>query len=491
MLKGQGRFARPIVSIAILGIILGVTIMLTSMAIVRGFRSEIRDKVVAFNAHIQVKHISSIYGEEGSRVLIDPEAMGLADIDGVRHVQLLAQRSALIETKDGIDGVMAKGVGADYDTTFFASKTVVGRLPDFSGTEASKEILVSTKLAARLDVEVGDRVSLYFIEGEDDISTRRLTISGLFSTDLDELDMQYVLIDMRHLQKVNDWGLQAQIAVSDTCGPEGIGIKALSFGGEGMHYYQWSNEWKGPGPHFICPKALEQLWVVVYDDVETVPDTAFLSLRNERAGICDCAGIDHQLVTSGGSQRYYSGGYELFVDDFDELAAVHREVNTKVSPLLAASNIVEQTPEIFSWLELFDVNVYIIITLMVGVAIINMSSALLITIIERTNMIGILKALGSDDWSIRMIFMRHAAHLIGKGLLWGNVIAFTLCWIQHKYEVVTLSADTYFLSVVPVIVDWRDVLLIDLGTLLICVGALILPSYLITRISPVQAIRFD
>jgi lipoprotein-releasing system permease protein len=490
MLRGQGKFSRPIVSIAILGIILGVAIMLVTMSIVRGFRSEVREKVVAFNSHIQVKDLAALYTNESNRIEIDPEYLGIADIEGVNHVQLLVQRPAILETDEGINGIVAKGAGPDFNWEYFKSKTVEGSIPNTVGDTLQNEVFISKAIANKLLVGVGDKVSVYFIKNQEDISTRRLKISGLFKTDLEEFDMQFIFMDIRHLQKVNNWGLQVQLLVGDSCNDKGVSVEALSFGGDGRHYYEWNKPWRGKGPHFICPDQVDQVRVVLHDDVETLSDTAYADIKVSN-GTCSCENIRAEVLTSGGSQKYYTGGYEVFISDFDELKTVEANVFTKVSPFLATTNLVNQTPEIFSWLELFDVNVYIIIVLMIGVAIINMSSALLIMILERSSMIGILKSMGSNDWSVRKIFMRNAAVLIAKGLFWGNFFGIGLALIQKHFNVIKLPAESYYLNTVPILLDIRDILLIDIGTLVICITALVIPSWLITRISPVRAIRFD
>ena len=127
---------------------------------------------------------------------------------------------------------------------------------------------------------------------------------------------------------------------------------------------------------------------------------------------------------------------------------------------------------------------------MVLVAGINMISALLVIILERINMIGILKALGAQNWGIRKIFLYIATYLIGKGLLWGNLIGLTLCIIQQQFGIITLDQKSYYVSVVPINIDLLHILWLNTGTLIICVLFLIIPSYVITRITPVKAIRF-
>jgi lipoprotein-releasing system permease protein len=148
-------------------------------------------------------------------------------------------------------------------------------------------------------------------------------------------------------------------------------------------------------------------------------------------------------------------------------------------------------PQIFDWLGLQDMNVIIILTLMIVVAAINMISTLLILILERTNMIGILKALGAKNASIRKIFLYTSANLIGKGLLWGNIFAIGLCLLQQKFGIIKLQQDQYYLSTVPIHLTFLSIVLLDAGTLIVCFLMLIIPSYIITKISPVKAIRFS
>ncbi|MFA4851719.1 MAG: FtsX-like permease family protein, partial [Bacteroidales bacterium] len=158
---------------------------------------------------------------------------------------------------------------------------------------------------------------------------------------------------------------------------------------------------------------------------------------------------------------------------------------------LNSKNIEELNPQIFDWLGLQDINVIIILTLMILVAAINMISTLLILILERTNMIGILKALGAKNGSIRKIFLYTSANLIGKGLFWGNLIAISLCLLQKQFGIITLPQESYYVSCVPINLNIFHILMLNAGTLLMCMLMLIIPSYIVTKISPVKAIRFS
>jgi len=159
--------------------------------------------------------------------------------------------------------------------------------------------------------------------------------------------------------------------------------------------------------------------------------------------------------------------------------------------MLDSKTIIEKYYFIFEWLELFDFNIVVILVIMIVVATINMVVALLVLILERTQMIGILKALGANNWVVRKVFLYNAFHIILRGLLWGNVIAITLMLIQQQFGIVKLNPENYYVSEAPVYFNWLYVILLNLGTIIVSLLVLLIPSYIITKISPVKAIRFD
>ncbi|MCB9351611.1 MAG: ABC transporter permease [Lewinellaceae bacterium] len=184
-------------------------------------------------------------------------------------------------------------------------------------------------------------------------------------------------------------------------------------------------------------------------------------------------------------------GFEVFIDDLDDLVPITEYIYfEELPPDLYAETIREKLPEIFDWLDLQDINEAVILSLMIIVAIINMVTALMILILERTNMIGILKALGNSNWGIRKIFLYYAGYIIVLGLFWGNLIGIGLCLLQDRFEFITLSEENYYLSTAPIDLNFWPILLLNLGTLAITLFFLIIPSYLVTSISPVKAIRF-
>lgn len=185
------------------------------------------------------------------------------------------------------------------------------------------------------------------------------------------------------------------------------------------------------------------------------------------------------------------GAFEVFVDDFNNIEAVGEKVYQQTTSKQDTKTIIEKYSYIFEWLKLFDFNIIVILAVMILVATINMIVALLVLILERTQMIGILKALGANNWSVRKIFLYNALYLIARGLFWGNLIGISLLLIQQYFGIIKLNPENYYVNQAPVYLNWGYVLLLNLLTVTVCFLVLLIPSYIITKISPVKAIRFD
>ena len=391
----KSNFSHPIVRIAIISITLGMTVMFVSIAILTGFQQQIREKVIGFGAHIQISHFDENSSFEPQPVSMNqPFYPGLEKIKGIRHIQVFANKAGIIKTKDQIQGVVLKGVGRDYDWSFFKNKIVQGTYFTVPDTGKTNDVLISKSLASLMKLNVNDDLRMYFISGNNTLG-RKFHICGIYETGLEELDNMYVIGDIHHIRKLNNWE----------------------------------------------------------------PDQV--------------------------------GGFEVLINDFRDLDRLEKEVYMKVGFSLDAVSIRQLYPQIFDWLDIQDINVLIILTLMVLVAGITMISTLLILILERTNMIGILKALGMKNTGIRKIFLFNASYIVGTGLFWGNLAGLILCLIQLKFGIITLPQESYYVSVVPINLDVLNIILLNAGTLIVCMLMLVAPSYLITRISPVKAIRFD
>ena len=394
--KSRSSFVgtRPIIAIATASISLGIAIMIIAIAIVTGFKTEIRSKVIGFGSHIQITNFDSNSSFEPSPIERDQHFYPSLDtVKGIRHIQVYATKAGIIKTGNEIEGVVLKGIGSDFDWAFFESKLEAGKSFKIIEGEKSKYVLISRYTANKLNLKVEDELFMYFIQKSQRI--RKFTVSGIYNTGLDEFDKLYVLGDIQHIQKLNNW------------------------------------------------------------DADQI------------------------------------GGFEVLIDDFDDLNELGEYVYNEIGAELFSQTIRESNSQIFDWLDLQNINARIILILMIFVAGINMVSALLILILNRTKMIGILKAVGANNWIIRKVFIYVATSLIGKGLLWGNLVGIGLCWLQQEYGIVGLDQESYYVSVIPVILDMDSIIYLNLLTLLVCVLFLILPSWIVTRIQPVDAMRFN
>ncbi|MFT4677973.1 MAG: lipoprotein-releasing system permease protein [Flavobacteriales bacterium] len=491
LIGGKGsRLSRPIVTIAMIAIALGVALMIVALSVLRGFQEEIKQKLIGFGAHIQVVSSDDNFSKESVRMRHDMNLVqSLDSLAGVQHVQRFALMPGILES-ESIEGVVVKGVTDDFSWKFFDDKLVEGKLLNDTSLHSNQYIIISKTLASRLSVELNDKITLYLVRSKEDIKPRTFRIAGLFQTGLDEFDRKFVLVDMDHIQRTQGWGLEAQIRIDTTCA-SGYTAEGLAFGGDGNFDYHWTDSsWFGPGPHAICPKDGERIELIVSDQSETFTDTAKVKFNIAFAEGC-CSKVNYELSTSGGSYLKYTGGYEIFVDDFDKLEEMDEKIYHNIPFFTQTRTVKDLNPEIFNWLEMLDLNVYIIIGLMVFISVINMTSALLIIILERTQMIGLLKAMGATDGNILEIFLRNAGYIVGLGLLLGNVLGIGVCVIQAQTGFISLDPTTYFVDQAPILIEPMYIILLDVFTLVVCLLFLILPGMYVSRISPIKAIRFD
>ncbi|HQW87815.1 MAG TPA: FtsX-like permease family protein, partial [Flavobacteriales bacterium] len=409
-------------------------------------------------------------------------------LPGVAHVQTYATKPGIVETEGDIEGVVVRGLGGDLDPTYLTRHLVEGRLPLLGAAERPNEVLISAYLADRMRIAVGDTITIYLVKDRDDIRPRKFTVTGTYRTGLEQVDHQLVVVDIGHLQRFAQWGLTAEILL-DTVN-QAVTVEGLAFGGDRDHFFEWSvPQWSGKGPHTVDAVLREELKgralsLVVSDASGTMPDTAWLRFSP----------VDGLVQRGGGrgSHHHYVGGIEVDLTAFDRLDELEEVVHAQVlEPDQRLTTVRERSPEIFAWLELLDTNVAVVIVLMVVVAVINMTSALLLIILERTTMIGVLKALGATNGQVRRIFLLDGAYILGLGILGGDLLGIVLALVQRWTGWVRLPVESYYVDVVPVDLELWPILLLNAGTLMVCVAALVLPSMLVTRIAPARAIRFE
>jgi len=394
-------FSRPINVIAITGIALGLAVMIMAVSILTGFKQQIRDKVAGFGAHIQVVNFDANISYETVPVTADmPLISKISSQPGVKTVQVFATKAGIIKTDDNMQGVVLKGIGSDYDWSFFSTNLVEGEVVTVTDTARTDNVLISKKISDMLGLKLGDSFSMFFVQ--DPPRMRKFTITGIYETSLEEFDKTYLFCDIEHIRRLNGWE---------------------------------SNQ---------------------------------------------------------------VSGFEIFINDFTELDMVTDAIRDAIGYRVAddeeqlkVTNIRSRYPQIFDWLDFQDTNVIIILTLMILVAGFNMISGLLILILEKTNMIGILKAMGAENKLIRNIFLYQASWLTVKGLFWGNVIGIGLALLQQETGIISLDPSSYYLKSVPVNIDILHILILNAGTMAAIIIMLLIPSQLIARITPVKAIRYD
>lgn len=396
------KVSNPAIKIAMAGIAIGIAVMVISVAVVFGFKHTIKDKVIGFGSHITVGNFLSMHGfEQAPVVMSDSMVAVIKGIEGVKSVSPYTVTQGILKTDNDFLGVQIKGVGENFDTQFISENIIDGRLPKFSMTKSSKEILISKTQADKLQLKAGDDVFAYFIKGEN-VRTRKFNVVGIYQTNLSAFDETLSFTDFKTTQKLNEY-----------CEDEADGAEVLI-------------------------KDFSQLDVVAKRFVKSI---------NRK--------IDRNEET-------YSSETVLYM-----------------------------YPGIFSWLDLLDLNVWIILGLMVAVAGFTMISGLLIIILERTNMIGLLKALGMRNQGIRHTFIWLALFIVCKGLVIGNILALILMYLQKFTGIIKLDPSVYFVAEVPLEINYPVILLINICTFIICSLILILPSMLVSHISPAKVMRYE
>ncbi len=399
--QGSRKVSRPAVLIAQIGVALGLAVMLVTIAVSFGFKYEVRAKAVGFGSHLHVSNYDGGQAFEARPVAADSVLMvTLTGFDEVSHVQSYATKPGVFRTANDFMGYVLKGVGEDYDLSFYEQHLKEGEIPRFSSQAISNGIVISREVANKLQLSVGDKVDSYFLQGS--LRARRYTVMGIYETGFAEYDRLFVLTDLKAVQALNRWE----------------------------------------------------------------PDQ----------------------VT----------GVEVMLTDFNKVEAMNWELGSLLDRTedsygeeYFVQSVVDINPGLFAWLDVLDMNVWLILALMLGVAAFTMISGLLILILERTQFIGILKALGACNRSVRSIFLRFALLIVCKGMLWGNVIGLGLCALQKSTALIKLDPQNYYLDTVPIAFDWGFIIAVNIVMFVLSALVLIVPSGLISRIHPTKAMRFE
>lgn len=394
----QRSFSRFIIRLSIAATTLSVAAMILTLAFVNGFQQTVAAKIFSFWGHIRVQHYEagkSLIAEETPFTYDSSISHIIQTNNNVLRVQAFATKSAVIESKGEIEGVLLKGIDRGYDSSELKSFFTAGNWLQFEDSNYSKQIIVSKALADQLNIRLNDTLKVHFVSSIDDSRTyRKLQVTGIYKTGIEEYDKLFVIGDIQLIRRINEW-------------------------------------------------------------------------RNDQIG-----------------------GYEVFVKDYTKMDSVSRQLSEQLPAEWMSRTIREVYPNIFDWLNIQDVNRDVIFIVMSAVAIINLITCLLILILERTRMVGILKALGADNWTIQKIFLYHASVITITGIVLGLILGVGICWLQQLTGFIRLDETSYYVREAPMIIIWWQVLTITVGTAIVCYASLIIPSLLIRKVNPVKAIQF-
>ena len=396
----------PSLTVALIGIVLAVVVMILSIAIVMGFKGEISGKIMHLDAHLRITNAAlgiddnyaTVNGRE-VREAIDEEGNFAAKIESI---SLIADKSAILKTDEDFMGIVLRGVDEGYDWRYLQSRMIDGAIPAVSDTASSNQIVISKTIADRLQLHAGDKVMTYFID--DKIKVRNLQVAGVFETDLEAFDAAYIVGGIGIVQGVNGWhgdiGTQVAVNMKDT--------------------------------------------------------------RNLDAS-----------------------GYQLY-SLLAENTVQHESKN-----LFFVTTTQQNNLPFFAWLQMLDMNVVIILTLMMIVAAFTLISAMLMIVLERIRVIGNFKAMGATNGSIRRIFIYLTGKLILKALIIGNIIGIGLCLLQKYCHIVRLDPTAYYMPYVPIHLSLPALVLLNMGIIIVSYLTLLGASHIISTIKPTATMRFE
>ncbi|MFY0608342.1 MAG: ABC transporter permease [Cyclobacteriaceae bacterium] len=390
----EASFSTVINKVAVVSIAVALVALISCFMILKGFEDTIKQKIYSFSGHLVVsKYTLSTSFEQSTIVVSDSVKAGIEALPGVDYLQTYAYKAGLLKTDEEVHGIIFKGLDSRFDTSAFATHMIEGNFPIFPQNGYGQEIALSKKVSNYLNLKVGEEVIVFFVQ--EPPRFRKLTISGIYETGLEDFDEKVILGDINLVRRLNDWSS------------------------------------------------------------ETI------------------------------------GGMEIFLDDPEKMDEAETMVFEATDSNLYVDKVSDKYLQIFDWLRLLNRNVVIFFSLILFVAAFNMVSILLILIMERTQMVGVLKSLGAGNGLIRKIFFFNGLNLILKGVLWGNLIALSFCFIQYQFKIIPLDPENYYMNHVPIDFNFMAVILINLFIVVATAVALFIPLAVISRINPIKSVKFD
>ncbi|MCD8186774.1 MAG: ABC transporter permease [Rikenellaceae bacterium] len=396
-----GRRNSVMVRIATLSVSIGLAVMIIALGVIYGFKYRITGQLTGSMAHVRIAHLELADNPQTDPISADQPFLDLIlEIPGFAAMHRYVQTPGILRGEDSFQGILLKGVGAEFDWAFFRDALVAGDLPVVSDSTRNRDILISQRLAERMQLSVGDRIELMFLQQPP--RRDQYKISGIYATEMPDIDNALLLTDIRNVQRLNKW----------------------------------------------------------------------------EAGEIS--------------------GYEITTSDFGQISSFSHTLFERLVQLndprlneLVVTDLKESHPLIFDWLATHNLNALIVIVVMLLVAVFNMIAAMLIILLEKTSLIGILKALGMDNSAIQRIFIYRSAHIALRGMIWGNLFGLAFCYIQQYTGLLKLNADGYFLTVVPIHIDGAIIALLNIGVFAVIVLMQVLPTRIVARVEPEKTIRFD
>lgn len=395
--------------VATVAVALGIVVMIITIAVIGGFKTQIDSKLSGLSGHVVVGHVRGVDVSGQRSIEVSDALETVIEFDEAKRHSSFISRGAIARGGDIIEGVVVKGVDSLYNREFFEGYMVEGSAPMFGRSETRRELLISRELANDMEVNVGERLELLFGDESGNIERLTFKVGGVFSIGIGEVEKQMIIADIEAMRRVNGWD-QGEVS----------GI---------------------------------EIWINRADEASEIAE-----ILNKKI----IFGADTNLS-------------DIELQSLDDVGV---------------QSIEELYPSLYDWMRTHDVNGVVVVTIMLIVALFNMTTALLILVLERTHMIGVLKALGMGNGALRKIFLYRALSVTLRGLTWGNVVGIALCLIQQRWGVLKLEASGYMLSEVPIELGVGWIVALNMAVVVVILVVMILPTRMVATISPDEIVKY-
>ena len=385
--KILSKNTKPAIKIGIVAISLSVIIMMLSIFILSGFKETIKNEVIGFNSHLKIEKYN-LSNDENMFLYKDSVLSQIKKVEGINKVFPYVKKTSILKYNNLTHPVLVNGFDKDYNSEFFSSHLIKGSLPDLGSVKENNQILISKIMSDKLKINVGDDLTSYFFDKKTRL--RKFKVCGIYETTMIEFDEYYCIIDIRILQRLNNWN-QNQV-----------------------------------------------------------------------------------------------GGLEIYLKDINSTLELTEKINEEVSFDILASNFYDNFPQIFSWLDLQNINVRIIIILMVIIGLVNIVTIMFVILATKKTFYEITKSIGFSNQVLRKVFQYHTTFILTYGLLIGNIVALLASIIQKKYKLIKLDPTVYFMEHVPIKINFTDVVILNLSVIILSLFVLYLPTIYIGKVSKVK-----